>query len=217
MKQLKEQFAAKAAAFILILICAVLMVFSAIAIAVNIDIGGYHKSKEDIEADIYETAASCVFNEMTDNLNYMSGNFEEVTESGRIIVCYPDDTELIEGESRITENFGYKITSKDRDYVFGTKEKNSKSRALNENIKNREGTYTESFHYDFFDIEVYLGELTYDNLPASIYNKCNTQQVIYKYRYAAIIACVVSFVAALCLFIFLMASIGKNRKDRKSY
>lgn len=216
MKQLKEQFAAKVVAFILILICAVLMVFSAIVIAVNMNLGWYHKSNEAIEADIYETAASCVFDEMTDSLNYMSGNFEEVTASGRIIICYPDDTELIEGESRITENFGYKITSKDRDYVFGTKEKNSKSRALNENLKNREGIYTESFHYDFFDIEVYLGELTRDSLPVSIYNECKTQQTIYKYRYAAIITCVVSFVVALCLFIFLMVSIGKNRKDRKS-
>lgn len=216
MKQLKEQFAAKVAAFILILICAVFMVFSAIAIAVNIDMGGYHKSIEDVEADTYETATNRIFVEMTDNLNYINSDFGETTASGRIIVCYPGDRELIEGESRITGNFGYKITSKDQDYVFGTKEKNSESRALNENLKNREGIYTESFHYDLFDIEVYLGELTRDNLPVNIYNECKTQQGIYKYRYAAIITCAVSFVAALCLFIFLMASIGKKRKDRKS-
>ena len=105
MKQLKEQFAAKVAAFILILICAVFMVFSAIAIAFNIDMGGYHKSQADIEAGMYETAANDVFNEMVDSLNYMNSDFGEATASGRIIVCYPDDAELIEGESRITENF----------------------------------------------------------------------------------------------------------------
>ena len=108
MKQLKEKFAVKAVSFALILLCAVIMVFSVITIGFNLRMEGYHKSEEDIEAEIYGNVAAYVSDEIAEEM--YGANVREIPSKDGMIFGYPDDQEIIEGESRNAENFGYRIT-----------------------------------------------------------------------------------------------------------
>lgn len=143
---------------------------------------------------------------------------EESDEEMYIRLIQQNDDELIVGERSVYE-FGYVLYP----YVFssdGSREvdKEHPVKQVNPELSEQEGVFITGVDHNYFRLEIYLGQLSADQLPdyvAPIYKYGN---LAYSCRYIAIVTAVLSFIAALFLLIFLIKSVGENAlKESDAY
>ena len=91
MNRIRESLAAKTAAFIIIILCAAVLVMSGIVIAVNIENQWYSKDESEVVNDVANQLALDVSYTIADNIYY---GYDEISET-----VVSDDYELFQGEA----------------------------------------------------------------------------------------------------------------------
>lgn len=206
MNRIRESLAAKTAAFIIIILCAAVLVMSGIVIAVNIENQWYSKDESEVVNDVAYQLALDVNYTIADNIYY---GYDEIPET-----VVSDDYELFQGEAE-SESLGYILTSKDKNISFGSKAKPYKKRIVNSELIKSEDALKYDFSHDSLNIQVYLDLSDISRLPASLRSEYIISIEAYTYRNMAIAAAGASMIAAVICFVFLMAAAGHSEKRSK--
>lgn len=206
MNRIRESLAAKTAAFIIIILCAAVLVMSGIVIAVNIENQWYSKDESEVVNDVAYQLALDVNYTIADNIYY---GYDEIPET-----VVSDDYELFQGEAE-SESLGYILTSKDKNVSFGSKAKPYKKRIVNSELIKSEDALKYDFSHDSLNIQVYLDLSDISRLPASLRSEYIISIEAYTYRNMAIAAAAASMIAAVICFVFLMAAAGHSEKRSK--
>ncbi len=223
-KKLTNSFAAKVAAFLILLLCAAVVSVSAVIVVVNADYQWYSKSKEAAEQDIYEETASFANQRLSEQLfahqvDEESSGLAEEENPDRIVEenidqsnasAIKNDVQLIDGE-RIASDFGYMIQAKTAEFRFEAEDGDDTIRMVNrELIESNAGIYQQTFTHDFADITVYLGAIGRDTVPGAIYNVYHAHSLLYQWGKIAIATGVLGVLLLIVLLLFLLVSVGKR-------
>ena len=206
MNRIRESLAAKTAAFIIIILCAAVLVMSGIVIAVNIENQWYSKDESEVINDVAYQLALDVNYTIADNIYY---GYDEISET-----VVSDDYELFQGEAE-SDALGYIITSTDKNVSFGSKAKPYKKRIVNSELIKSEDALKYDFSHDNLNIQVYLDLTDISRLPASLRSEYIISIEAYTYRNMAIAAAAAGVIAAVICFVFLMAAAGHSEKRSK--
>ena len=204
MNRIRENLAAKTAAFIITILCVAVLVLSGIVITVNLDNQWYSKDESEVVNDVAYQLALDVNYTIADNIYYGYGEIPET-------VVVSDDYELFQGEAE-SDALGYILTSKDKNLSFGSKAKPNKKRIVNSELIKSEDALKYDFSHDNLNIEVYLELANISRLPASLRSEYIISIQAYTYRNMAIVAAAVSIIAAVICLVFLMAAAGYSKK-----
>ena len=204
MNRIRENLAAKTAAFIITILCVAVLVLSGIVITVNLDNQWYSKDESEVVNDVAYQLALDVNYTIADNIYYGYGEIPET-------VVVSDDYELFQGEAE-SDALGYILTSKDKNLSFGSKAKPNKKRIVNSELIKSEDALKYDFSHDNLNIEVYLELANISRLPASLRSEYIISIQAYTYRNMAIVAAAVSIIAAVRCLVFLMAAAGYSKK-----
>ena len=204
MNRIRESLAAKTAAFIIIILCAAVLVMSGIVIAVNIENQWYSKDESEVDEDIGHQLATEANYSIIDSIYYEFG--EDISNE-----VFPDNYELIRGESE-ADSLGYIITSKDKNVSFGSKAKPSKKRVVNSELIKSEHFMKYDFVHDNLTIKVYLNSDDLTKLPDSLRNDYIFSITAYMYRNAAIVVAAAGLVTAILCLIFLFYAAGHSKR-----
>ena len=232
-KKLTGSFAVKVAAFLVMLLCATVIVASAIIIIVNAENQWYSKSKEAVEQELYEAAASFANQELSEQL-FAQRQDEAVSEeensepleSGDIGgsagesgganteesdgLAIRKDVQLIDGEGAASD-FGYQIQAKTAEFRFEAEDGVDTVRTVNRDIvENNAGIYQKTFIHDFADITVYLGVIAKESVPGAIYDVYHAHSLLYQWGKLAIATGALGLILFVCLLLFLLTSVGKK-------
>ncbi len=247
MEKLKKKSSARLSAYILMILCAVVMVFSSMIICVNIAGEWYSVGPKAVKNDIYNRTANeaeeQIFESLYDSFYYESDELysSEVIEEGTGSEDDADtetenqkkeDTkyaiwlrqysgEILVGESS-ADGFGYSI------YQYDYSEDGEKSvnidtepvRQINAGLAEREDVFVSGTDYDYFHIDIYLGDLSSQQLPDHVVPVYKYLSFAYSCRYVAILTAVMSLIAGLFFMLFLMKSVGENYRgndDRRTF
>ena len=203
MNRIRENLAAKTAAFIITILCVAVLVLSGIVITVNLDNQWYSKDESEVVNDVAYQLALDVNYTIADNIYY---GYDEISET-----VVSDDYELFQGEAE-SDALGYILTSKDKNLSFGSKAKPNKKRIVNSELIKSEDALKYDFSHDNLNIEVYLELANISRLPASLRSEYIISIQAYTYRNMAIVAAAVSIIAAVICLVFLMAAAGYSKK-----
>ena len=206
MNRIRESLAVKTAAFIIIILCAAVLVMSGIVITVNIENQWYSKDESEVVNDVANQLALDVSYTIADNIYY---GYDEISET-----VVSDDYELFQGEAE-SDALGYIITSTDKNVSFGSKAKPNKKRIVNSELIKSEDALKYDFSHDNLNIQVYLDLTDISRLPVSLRSEYIISIEAYTYRNMAIAAAVAGVIAAVICFVFLMAAAGHSEKRRK--
>ena len=206
MNRIRESLAVKTAAFIIIILCAAVLVMSGIVITVNIENQWYSKDESEVVNDVAYQMALDVNYTIADNIYY---GYDEISET-----VVSDDYELFQGEAE-SDALGYILKSKDKNLSFGSKAKPNKKRIVNSELVKSEDALKYDFSHDSLNIQVYLDLSDISRLPASLRSEYIISIEAYTYRNMAIAAAAVSMIAAVICFVFLMAAAGHSEKRSK--
>lgn len=225
MEKIKNSFAAKTAAFLLILLCTAVVVMSAIVIVGNMESGWYSKNESAVEQDIYEETAYYINTQLTEKLYmyYVNAEPAELDGSEEGYIEIQKDIQLMEGENAASD-FGYVLHAKNSDLRFseGVNEENAEENMNEENadfatrVCNRalveagDGVYRKTFTHDSMDLEVYLGDIDEGSVPEDVYRVYRLHEGLYQYGKTAIVIGILGMICIICLFLFLMISVGKK-------
>ena len=204
MNRIRENLAAKTAAFIITILCVAVLVLSGIVITVNLDNQWYSKDESEVVNDVAYQLALDINYTIADNIYYGYGEIPET-------VVVSDDYELFQGEAE-SDALGYILTSKDKNLSFGSKAKPNKKRIVNSELIKSEDALKYDFSHDNLNIEVYLELANISRLPASLRSEYIISIQAYTYRNMAIVAAAVSIIAAVICLVFLMAAAGYSKK-----
>lgn len=207
MEKMKKSLAAKVAAYILIIVCMVMAGLSAVVVAVNANYQWYSDGKKAAMQNIYEHTAYEAGEIIDESIN---SNWEWIIDGGKKL----NDMEFFAQENK-TEALGYSISIINAE-EYGLLEEGA-LKEVNPELKNAEGTYisAETHHGSQAAIQVYLGEnITSDNVPPEVYSTYNIMMTMYELGKPAIAVGTISLIIALCLIIFLVASVGRNESDK---
>lgn len=219
-KKIGNSFAMKVAAFLIMLLCTVVVSVSAIIVIVNAEYQWYSKSEDAVEKDIYEETASFASQQLMEQLfvhqpDEDSSGFEEAENIDGSVNESPaaeikKDVHLIDEEG-ISGNFGYLIQVKTPEFRFEAEDGDDTIRMVNRDlIENNAGIYQQTFTHDFADVTIYLGGIEKGFVPAAIYSVYHANSLLYRCGKLAIAAGVLGLVLMICLLLFLLASVGKK-------
>lgn len=198
MKKTEIGFWSKVSAFILLVICMVIAVFSSVVIAINAEWQWYSMDEDAVQRDINETV--------------IYASFDLIYEEYNRIMAYDstlmnENAEFIKGEKE-SNGFGYLIrkTGDNGSVVL---------RQINPDIKDKEGVMSRTMEHDDIIIEVYLGDIgnKENTVPLDVYYQYSQYEILYKYRMGAVAAGTVSLIIAVVMFVFLAASVGRKKDD----
>ena len=211
MKGFKENLIAKTAAFIGIVICSVIVVLSAAVVYVNTDYQWYSKSEEKVMNDIYESTSSYTANNIEQQLFMYVSDVQEENDEAYALVG--EEIELIEHEND-AESFGYIVSSNMEQLMFENGEEKESTRAVNDGIGKDPNVFSEKYHHtDVMDIEIFLGEITWDSVPEMVYMRYDMTMKMYQYRTAALIAMIAGIIFAIGLLVYLLSSAGHSSSE----
>lgn len=206
MEKFKESFSAKVAAFIILVICAVIVGFSALITAYNADYRWYSKNEKAVMNDIYERTAQDAGNRIN---NWIGANWGLIT-GGNVNL---NDTEILSGENGY-DAFGYSLKLRNHEGVAIPEA--SASKELHPEMKTVEGTYItpEFSFYNLASIQVYLGQtIIPESVPPEIYSTYIGYMNLYKFGKPAIAVGSISVIIAFCLLIFLFTGLGRKENE----
>lgn len=209
MIKIKESFSIKVIAYILVLLLSVITAFSLIITFINADRQWYSYGKKAVMEDIYDRtaqyAADLIDSKITGEYGYNISDKENISNIG----------EVINGENEAL-GFGYVIKRNDYDNInpISQEQQDDIVRAVHEDLNNSNNVYVKNITHNEGTIEIYLGEITEDDIPTIIYTKYHVMDTIYKCRYVAIAVGSICAIIILCLIIFLMTTVGKKENDK---
>lgn len=230
MEKLKKNFAAKLFAYILMITCVVVLTFSLVIIANNLANEWYSVGENAVKKDIYnqtaESAEASILEAIYSLEDENSEIFYEVTtiEEGdgtdpiEKEISYDEqqllkslDGELLTGELSAQE-FGYSIYPYKEDGDSYSVDRNHPLRQVNAALAKDKGTIIKGSDHGVFRIELYLGNLSVEQIPDHIVPVYKYGSLAYNWRYLAIVMAAASFLAALFLLVFLVMAIGENNR-----
>ena len=228
---MKESFVVKVIAYILILLCMMVTVFSGILIYINAGNQWYTKGRDaclhdiyketltyacyqlDYAVDSYETE-TVTSEETTIEDEY--GNVEKSSSANYDLKSLGDtEEELLYGE-RDADGFAYTITKPEKDQSgnVNTVTVREVHPELVKYAKESNGFLTDNIVHNDMTINVYMiKDPDAGNLPDTVCMKYRSLEKIYKYRVEAIVAAAVCSIMALCLFIFMVTTAGRRKRE----
>ncbi|MCQ4637992.1 sensor histidine kinase [Anaerovorax odorimutans] len=244
MEKLKKSLVAKITAYILLLACVTMAVFSAAVVLFNEERGWYSKDAETVEKEIYHEAANKASLSLIDQIYSLSSLTEPDAED-----YYPEEYgtgELTaEEEKAIEAEAQAKDKADELAAIAELKEKapeNGKENAdfgyivsfdnaktqeailiwqANADLKTTEGVYSESFYHEggsgSYKVEIFLRSSAANAaVPAEVASSFSSCRKMYEHRTQALIACILCLLAAIVFFIYLMVSAGWKNEERRS-
>ncbi len=235
MQKMKESFVVKVVAYILILLCMMVTVFSGILIYINASNQWYTKDYDACMHDIYQETLDYACYQL---LDYTIASYESDTvaseettiedENGDVVASSSTtydlkglgdtEDELLYGE-RNADGFAYTITKTETD-SSGNAKTTTVREVHADLLKDAKGTkfFDDSIVHNDMTINVYMIEdPDSGSLPEEVFMKYRSMEKIYTFRIGAIIAAAVSSIMALCLFIFMVTTVGRReRQDERS-
>ena len=233
MQKMKESFVVKVGAYILILMCMMVTVFSGMLVFISAGNQWYTKDYDACMHDIYQETLDYACYQLDyaiDSYETDTITSEETTvedENGDVVASTSttydmnslEDTEdeLLYGE-RSADGFAYTITKTETDSSGNAK--NTTVRAVHPDlVKDAQGTgfFSDSIVHNDMTVSVYMiKDPDSNSLPADVFMKYRSLEKIYNFRIGAIIAAAVGSIMALCLFIFMVTTVGKreHKEDR---
>lgn len=196
MKRVRDSLWLKMTAFIVLVICMVITVFSAVIVYVNADYQWYSMNKSAVKKD------------MSNELLYYAGDM--LIESCSILnndADYISGADELIGEESSSLEFGYVIKEQS--------EGNRIIRQVNPSLAEKEGVSAKSFSHNDMIIEVYLGNIGDGShtIPGDLYYEYSKFQVLYKYNVAALIAGVLCAILSAVSFVFLVSTVGRRNNE----
>lgn len=234
MQKMKESFVVKVGAYILILLCMMVTVFSGMLVFISANNQWYTKDYDACMHDIYQETLDYTCYQLDYAIDaYESDTIasEETTiedENGDVVASSSTtydlkglgdtEEELLYGE-RNADGFAYTITKPETDSSGNTKD--TTIREVHPNlVKDAEGTkfFDDSIVHNDMTITVYMiQDPDSDSLPSEVFMKYRSLERIYNFRIGAILSAAVCSIMALCLFIFLVTTAGRReRKEERS-
>ena len=235
MQKMKESFVVKVIAYILILLCMMVTVFSGILIYINASNQWYTMGKDACLHDIYKETLNyacyqldyavesneteTVTSEET-TIEDENGNVEKSSSESYDLKSLGDtEEELLYGE-RDADGFAYTITKPEKDQSgnVSTVTVREVHPELVKYAKESNDFLTDNIVHNDMTISVYMiKDPDAGNLPDTVFMKYRSLEKIYKYRVEAIVAAAVCSIMALCLFIFMVTTVGRcKREDERS-
>ena len=232
---MKESFVVKVIAYILILLCMMVTVFSGILIYINASNQWYTMGKDACLHDIYKETLNyacyqldyavesneteTVTSEET-TIEDENGNVEKSSSESYDLKSLGDtEEELLYGE-RDADGFAYTITKPEKDQSgnVSTVTVREVHPELVKYAKESNDFLTDNIVHNDMTISVYMiKDPDAGNLPDTVFMKYRSLEKIYKYRVEAIVAAAVCSIMALCLFIFMVTTVGRcKREDERS-
>ena len=232
---MKESFVVKVIAYILILLCMMVTVFSGILIYINASNQWYTMGKDACLHDIYKETLNyacyqldyavesneteTVTSEET-TIEDENGNVEKRSSESYDLKSLRDtEEELLYGE-RDADGFAYTITKPEKDQLgnVSTVTVREVHPELVKYAKESNDFLTDNIVHNDMTISVYMiKDPDAGNLPDTVFMKYRSLEKIYKYRVEAIVAAAVCSIMALCLFIFMVTTVGRcKREDERS-
>lgn len=239
MQKMKESFVVKVIAYILILLCMMVTVFSAMMVFINASNQWYTKGRaaclHDIYKDtldyscyqlssaVYEYEDSAADSEETTIEDEDGSILESSTENLDLKSLSDSEEELLYGE-RDADGFGYTITRPVTDEDGKTETdadgntKMTEVRSVHPELlqKAKQGSgylWTSAIHNDMTINVCMIKDPDSTSLPDDVFMKYRSMEKIYTFRIPAIIAVAVCSIMALCLFIFLVTTTGRRKRD----
>lgn len=242
MERLRKNLAVKLTAYILMILCTIMMSFSAVVVFTNIVGEWYSVGSDAVNKDIRDYTAYAAESNLLQEIFDLEASSSDIAYTTEIIEEYDAGTdeqfsdeqseeensrqtiqqllkevdgELVTGETYADE-FGYSIFP----YIEG-QEKTSVDyskpiRQVHPELAKEEGVFIKTTNHSDFRIEVYLGELNEEELPDYVVPVYKYNKMAYEMRYIAIVTAVASFIAALFLLVFLITAAGENNKGNKN-
>ncbi len=233
MQKMKESFVVKVVAYILILLCMMVTVFSGILVYINANNQWYTKDFDACMYDIYKESMSYACYQLDYAINSYEtdviaseqttiededGNVEASSSKTYDLTGLADmENELLYGE-RDADGFAYTITKPETDSSGNTKIVTVREvhPDLIRSEEGENGFYYDTIVHNDMTINVYMiRDPDSDSLPTDVFMKYRSLETIYNFRIQAIIAAVVSSIMVLCLFIFLVTTVGRRRNEEE--
>ena len=231
MQKMKESFVVKVVAYILILLCMMVTVLSGILIYINASNQWYTKDYDACMHDIYQEMLEYACYQ----LDYTIASYESDTvaseettiedENGDVVASSSTtydlkglgdtEDELLYGE-RNADGFAYTITKPEKDQSgnVNTVTVREVHPELVKYAKESNGFLTDNIVHNDMTISVYMiKDPDAGNLPDTVFMKYRSMEKIYKYRVEAIVAAALCSIMALCLFIFMVTTVGRRKQE----
>lgn len=210
MDKLKRSLVAKTAAFIVTVLFAVVLVLSTVVIGININYQWYGQEEKNVKENIYEETAAYAGQELVNQIY----NYEIIADTtGNTHFYVPFEDELISNE-KDAEGFGYKIVSNTSAIKFINNDKESKNRIVNNELIKSDDKQKYSFDHEIVKVNVFFGEISKESVPEDIYQRYMVMNNAYQYGTAALAACLISLLAVISLFIFLVMAVGYESEGK---
>lgn len=207
MEKIKSSISVKTAAYIIIVLCSVMTVLSAIIVVMNAEYQWYGKSGAAVSRDIYGKVAEFANNELIENMVYDE-------DRGGVI---EEDAELIYEEALCTD-FGYRITVNADDSIsdpvrFEENGSTTNIRAVNEDfIKSGDAQFEYTFIHSYGQIDIYLGEISKESIPEDLFRHYSFLSAVHKYGKTAAVTAVLGVLIMIILFVFFFVTTGKRKE-----
>ena len=222
---MKKNLIVKLSAYIMMIICAIILAFSILVIGINVWGEWYSSGEKAVERELYERTASVAqqdilnafYDMQSDNLfidNIIEDENEDESYSAYLAYLKSSGQELMAGESSAAE-FGYSIFPCMNDDTGTEVDKKHPIWQVNPELSKKDGVIISGSNHGFFQLEIYLGDLNSGQIPEYLVPVYKYLKLCYEGRYFAIGTGIVSFLAALFLLVFLIVSIGENRRERE--
>ena len=234
MQKMKESFVAKVIAYIMILLCMMVTVFSGIMVYINAGNQWYTKDTDACMHDIYketvlyacsqlrydvETYEPDTISSEETTIENENGEVEQSTSENYAAKSIADtENELLYGE-RDADGFAYTVTKSETD--SSGKVNTETVREMHPDIMKKAQGTSEFIgdtiaYYDMTVTVCMTKNPDSDSLPTDIFMKYRSLEKIYTFRIGAIAAAAVCSITSLCLFIFMVTMAGHRKREERS-
>lgn len=216
MEKLRRNITAKISAYILMIAMILICFISAAVVAVNVESEAYSSGRAAVKDGLCADTADAAQYKLSDKINtYIVPEYTEDENRNRDALregfkAYEDE-ELLTGESD-SAKFGYIITENSDDADGSGNE--VILRSVNQEIidqSNGDSFISVSRMHDYYTVRVYVSQdCTSGELPDEISQFNYILNRLYELRIIAALIMIISFLAVIFLFLFLIRSIGVN-------
>lgn len=198
MKKIRDSLWLKVTAFILLIICMVITVFSAFIVYYNADYQWYTMNENAVKRDMSNELFFSAGDMLIESCSILNNDADEIAAADELI-----------DEENTSSQFGYTIRS------VKAKDAGGVIRQVNAGLINEKDIAVKTFSHGSMTIEVYIGDIGDggSTIPGELYYEYSKLQTLYKYSVAAIIAGILCSILIVISFVFLVTSVGRGKDE----